>query len=952
MAAYADDVLALTNSAEGLALQALKIQKYSDWLGLRPNFSKCATTGALYGYARQCGDTHPFADSYTQMLQDRLKGVLLARGTPEFCHPQKPYKYLGVELTMSLDWKHHVASTLQLVKDKSAAILASAASPKQKLQYIQTSIRPCVVYAVGIDAFTPQDIRQLDAAQSSIAKASFYLPVSTPGALVCRRQEDGGMGLQSLLVDFAQIAARSLTLALNDTGPLSISTRAMLAAQHKEAAGQQVLHLVTGQVGRALDRGTRHLHLLRQLCMLKDARIAMRGPQAGSLTITCDGPLTPELLAANGPSLLSLEAEDDDGAATVVGYMPDLMACGLLTLDSALVHEEGQLVMRPASWLCRCSGEAAYRRHRITYTRLTALLHSGVASKSQAAKDLPADKRVVTQLDLLARFCSQDPQAATEASASACEPPARRQAAACAAAPRKAARLLEKVYRDECKKQSSSQARKRKAAAPAPARLECKRQNTDGRGPPRKSPCIQALDTSPAMLIVIGLMHCQWHQRTTRRPCRTYSTAGWPALPRSRPGLSMAPPLRQQCWPSMMPISGLPSSWTSVRTAQAGCCEVVALCSAAGPPAADSWENASSVHQQPECEHLFGPYMQQRAVAAQRVRHDSGLTQAQLQGSAEPSVGTCLSLTARPELRPLIHINPLCSCNPDTDRCGTGAFSIAVSALDDQFCTVHTPSGCTVGSLPLSRLDLLHTAHLAHAGQQPGFEEALARLLVCRQQQSPGNLKDASPPRPIPAVLVRALAKGLQLQLQLFTSPLGFDPSLTAYCSACEEDAAFGAFGRPYGSPWGGSALCIPPDNDKAMDKALRWAIASATTLLEASLSVIVLPLAHLTAYQRWLAHPLVFNLLMVPGTAVPATAATAWRRSADDLVLVVANTAAQGRIEHDRLHACMSAACADLGLECPSLAALCTPGLQPHVCRGQGCACHMGYVGTACPFL
>ena len=37
-----------------------------------------------------------------------------------------------------------------------------------------------------------------------------------------------------------------------------------------------------------------------------------------------------------------------------------------------------------------------------------------------------------------------------------------------------------------------------------------------------------------------------------------------------------------------------------------------------------------------------------------------------------------------------------------------------------------------------------------------------------------------------------------------------------------------------------------------------------------------------------------------------------------------------------------MSAACADLGLECPSLAALCTPGLRPHVCRGQGCACQM----------
>ena len=47
-AAYADDLLALAPSAEDPIIQAGKIQRYSDWIGLRPNLSKCAVSAALH----------------------------------------------------------------------------------------------------------------------------------------------------------------------------------------------------------------------------------------------------------------------------------------------------------------------------------------------------------------------------------------------------------------------------------------------------------------------------------------------------------------------------------------------------------------------------------------------------------------------------------------------------------------------------------------------------------------------------------------------------------------------------------------------------------------------------------------------------------------------------------------------------------------------------------------
>ena len=60
------------------------------------------------------------------------------------------------------------------------------------------------------------DIWRLDAALCRIARSAYRLPRSTQTALFLRRHEVAGMGLQSLLVDYVQILASSLTQALND----------------------------------------------------------------------------------------------------------------------------------------------------------------------------------------------------------------------------------------------------------------------------------------------------------------------------------------------------------------------------------------------------------------------------------------------------------------------------------------------------------------------------------------------------------------------------------------------------------------------------------------------------------------------------------------------------------------------------------------------------------------
>ena len=479
VASYADDLLALTRCPTDLAVQALKIQLYSDWAGLHPNVSKCAMTGAMYGYARACKYENPFAEKYLLMTEDRLQGVTLAGGTPRFLHPQKDaYRYLGVDMTLDLNWTQHVSRTLQTVKEKGAAILLSMASARQTHQYIQTSIRPCITYAFSTGAFTYEDITRLDAALCRIMRAAYRVPMSTPNALICCKTEDGGMGLQSLLVDYAQITAASLTMALNDAGPLGQSTRALLSLQHRLTAGQQVLHLKGDKLDRKLARSTRHLHLLRQLCLLKDCNIKI------------DCPSNQDLSVAENHVIECLDAMQDlpdlQGSmrAALVKYMPVLYECGIATLDQVLHRRGDQILMRPASSIKSFDGLQCSRRHIIAYNRLTLLLSSGVESKSQRTQDLTEAQRTITDENMLLQYSLEPPLKEARHSTPRSATPL--SGITAGATPRKASMLLEHVFAAERKKAQARKASKRSSTATLPEPAKC-RKTTSANMPLRRS---------------------------------------------------------------------------------------------------------------------------------------------------------------------------------------------------------------------------------------------------------------------------------------------------------------------------------------------------------------------------------------------------------------------------------------------------------------------------------
>ena len=324
----------------------------------------------------------------------------------------------------------------------------------------------------------------------------------------------------------------------------------------------------------------------------------------------------------------------------------------------------------------------------------------------------------------------------------------------------------------------------------------------------------------------------------------------------------------------------------------------------------DSWESGDVVHEHADSTPLFESYMQARTGAAILACSDSGQSRAQRQGHPPLEARPATGLTLSPQLAALIDIDPLRTCNPDADTLATGRFTIA-SSPDSLTCSVHLPCGRYAGSLPLARLDLLHTAYLAHGVQGLGFEEAVAQLLMRKRPKATGK----SPTWRLPAALVSALQRGLQLDTELFASCLSFESGMQSYCSSEADDEHFGANPEAFTgtAAWAGRTLCVPAQDSASTLKALRWAIASAVRPESTSLTALIVTPAPSSGYRRWLNHPAVRELLQVPASFLQADTgdARASRSPTSRLLLLVGSTAELERIDVAKLHKEISGACA-----------------------------------------
>ena len=274
-AAYADDLMAATNSTTHLRLQAEKIDRFCIWSGLETNPSKCGTTAVLYKDADSGLIKHPFKN--TDMMKKRLESIKLKGAAVPFYDPDKePYTYLGIELTATLNWAPQMAKVIKETTRRGDNIQKSFASPLQCLQFIHRCIKPYITYSFPLAMYSTQDIAKLDGLISRIAKRSMQLPLGTPTALVLEHRNRAGMGVTSLMVDYIQSNTSYLVKALNDEGPLGMITRSLIQLQHQHLGG---LDPMTGHAHKVRFMGeAKYCHLVKQLSLMQAAKLELISP--------------------------------------------------------------------------------------------------------------------------------------------------------------------------------------------------------------------------------------------------------------------------------------------------------------------------------------------------------------------------------------------------------------------------------------------------------------------------------------------------------------------------------------------------------------------------------------------------------------------------------------------------------------------------------------------------
>jgi hypothetical protein len=137
---YADDLSIITSHIKDMAVQAHKVTAYSNWGNLIVNMDKSTATAALH-------QQQPY-DPYDHVaIKKQLDNHLTIQGTPVKAHnPKSKFRYLGIYMTMDLNWKFQSQMVHDILKTKILNLSKSMLSRRQKTRILETCLRPMVTY--------------------------------------------------------------------------------------------------------------------------------------------------------------------------------------------------------------------------------------------------------------------------------------------------------------------------------------------------------------------------------------------------------------------------------------------------------------------------------------------------------------------------------------------------------------------------------------------------------------------------------------------------------------------------------------------------------------------------------------------------------------------------------------------------------------------------------------
>lgn len=158
--AYADDLLILTPDLPQLQRQTTKIEAFSRWSSMAVSAPKCLASCILHG-------SEPTRPTQLSLAHKQLSTLTISGQRITYLSPNKPFKYLGILFTLSLDWKWQYQASQDLITSKGALLSDSLATFHQAKLIEEQCILGALRHVLSVCPFTAKQLHDLDAALAS-----------------------------------------------------------------------------------------------------------------------------------------------------------------------------------------------------------------------------------------------------------------------------------------------------------------------------------------------------------------------------------------------------------------------------------------------------------------------------------------------------------------------------------------------------------------------------------------------------------------------------------------------------------------------------------------------------------------------------------------------------------------------------------------------------------------
>ncbi|KAJ9531789.1 hypothetical protein QJQ45_021938 [Haematococcus lacustris] len=383
---YADDIAILCNTLRNLRCQADKLSAFSDWGHLIISHSKTLATAALH-HSVETGMCSNAAEADKRARQ-QLQTVSL-QGKPVTYHrPTSPFTYLGVLITMTLDWKPQHTAMITQLRQKLERLRRSFASARQAIHIIRTAIIPSLAYSFCAVPCTPGDLELYDRSINQCVKLKLRLPLGTPNAIIREDAEKLGMGISSTAQEYHARNTTALIHSLQSTDVAHAHiSRSML---HKQ---------ITWLSTQASTQGHRMLTLLHHTLRARQLVYA----SISGLSATEEGlPLYHEECQTLGR--LITQASSSQAHDVVSASITCLKSLGIT--HASELSCKGNTHIITGSMLTSKYGKKVKQKHIIALNKLAAMAAQPSCPDATATRairdsrntslDLPPDQRKIT----------------------------------------------------------------------------------------------------------------------------------------------------------------------------------------------------------------------------------------------------------------------------------------------------------------------------------------------------------------------------------------------------------------------------------------------------------------------------------------------------------------------------------------------------------------------------